>query len=294
MRDDTAKWAFLVAHKCLAEVHRVLEAGQKNLPECDPAHRAMLRHAVPSELRWRISSVEREQHFHLLGDEADAARGPAASARERLEQRCRQAFVQREAAGRIDMHAIALYAVGAGAIAFIDGSADPGFFQALRQGEATDSAANDDEVEWRRYRFADGAASWMRGHRITPATCSSATKAPIATINRPRPTGEPQPYQLIAFCAYFQVSASFLISLVIASLRSNKRILPVARAARLFSRRFGWEVWFADLKSQRAPRVWSWVQGPGDVRALPGLPFTRSSGRLHPRGAIGPVAPRDV
>ena len=92
----------------------------------------MLRHAVPSELRWRISSVEREQHFDLLSDEADASRGPAAHARERFEQSCRQTFVQREAAGQIDMDAIALYAVGAGAVAFIDGSADAGFFQALR------------------------------------------------------------------------------------------------------------------------------------------------------------------
>src|SRR5215472_6827583 len=146
----------------------------------------MLRHAFLSELRWRISSVEREQHFHLLGDEADASRGPAASARERFEQSWRQAFVQREAAGRIDMYAITLYAVGAGAVAFIDGSADAGFFQALRQGEATNSAANDDDLEWRRYRVGNGAASWMRGHRITPATCSSATKAPIATIGRDR------------------------------------------------------------------------------------------------------------
>src|SRR6516165_11265746 len=129
------------------------------------------------------------------------------------------------------MHAIALHPVGACAVAFIDGNADAGFFQALRQGEATNAATDDDDVEWRPHSGIKGAAIWMRGHRITPATCSSATKAPIATINRPRPTGEPQPYQLIAFCAYFQVSSLILVSLAIASLHSNRQILPVARGA---------------------------------------------------------------
>src|SRR5262249_34902282 len=200
----------------------------------------MLRHALAPEARWRISSVEREQHFHLLGYEGDGFCGPAASARERFEQRRWQASAQCEAAGRIDMNAIALHAVGAGAVAFIDGDADAGFFQALRQGEATNSTANDDDVKRRPDRVANGAAIWMRGHRITPATCSSATKVPIATMNRPMPPGKPQPYQLIALWAYFQSSALLLISFVIASLRSNKQILPVARAARLFSRRFGW------------------------------------------------------
>src|SRR6516164_2135899 len=76
----------------------------------------MLRHAP--EARWRISSVERKQHFHLLGNETDAFRRLATSARKRFEQRRWQAFVQREAPGRIDMHAITLHAVGAGAVAF--------------------------------------------------------------------------------------------------------------------------------------------------------------------------------
>jgi hypothetical protein len=142
MRDDTAERAFFVAHERLAEINTVLKAGQQYLPQGNTAHRAMLRHALVPEARWRISSVEREQHFHLLGDEADAFRGPAASARERFEQRRWQAFVQCEAAGRIDMHAVALHAVGARAVAFIDCGAHAGFFQALRQGEATNSAAH--------------------------------------------------------------------------------------------------------------------------------------------------------
>src|SRR6516225_9903201 len=130
----------------------------------------MLPNAVALKARWCISTVEREQHFHLLGDETDAFCGPAASVREHFEPRRWQAFMQREAAGRIDMHAITLHAVGAGAVAFIDGSADAGFFQALRQGKPTNSAANDDDVERRPYRIANGAVIWMRGHRITPAT----------------------------------------------------------------------------------------------------------------------------
>src|SRR5215472_8558354 len=44
---------------------------------------------------------------------------------------------------------------------------------------------------------------------------------------------------------------------------------------------------------QRAPRVWSWVQGPGDVHASSGLPFMGSLGRLHARGIILPVSLRD-
>src|SRR5215472_512898 len=118
----------------------------------------MLRHALTPEPWGRISSVEREQHFHLLGNKTDALRRPAASARERFEQWRRQAFVQREAAGRIDMHAITLHAVGAGAVAFIDDGADTGFFQALRQGEATNSAADDDDLERCPGRVANGAA----------------------------------------------------------------------------------------------------------------------------------------
>ena len=88
----------------------------------------MLRNALAPKMRWRISAVEREQHFHLLGNETDAFRRLAASARKRFEQRRWQAFVQRVAAGRIDMHAITLHAVGAGTVAFIDGGVDPGFF----------------------------------------------------------------------------------------------------------------------------------------------------------------------
>ena len=56
------------------------------------------------------------------------------------------------------MHAIALYAVGAGAVAFIDSGADAGFFQTLRQREATNSAANDDDVERCPGRVANGTA----------------------------------------------------------------------------------------------------------------------------------------
>ena len=53
----------------------------------------MLRNALAPKMRWRISAVEREQHFHLLGNETDAFRRLAASARERFEQRRWQAFV---------------------------------------------------------------------------------------------------------------------------------------------------------------------------------------------------------
>ena len=66
--------------------------------------------------------------------------------------------MQREAAGRIDMHAITLHTVGAGSVAFIDSGTNAGFSQALRQGEAANSAPNDDDLEGRLYRVANGAA----------------------------------------------------------------------------------------------------------------------------------------
>src|SRR5262249_61777111 len=100
-----------VPTECLAERNPALEAGQQYLPQGNTAHRTMLRHALAPEPRWRASSVEREQHFHLLGNETDALRRLAASARERVEQRRWQTFVQREAAGRIEVHAITLQPV---------------------------------------------------------------------------------------------------------------------------------------------------------------------------------------
>src|SRR5262249_22396216 len=168
MRDDSTNGVFFVAHKGLTEMNSVLEARQQYLPQRDTAHRTMLRYAVAPEARWRISSVEREQHFHLLGDAADASRGPAASARERFLRTCRQASWQPVASGRMDMDGLTQRPVGGGEVAFIDSGADAGFFQTLCQGEAANSAANDDDVEWRRYRLANGGASWMRGHPITP------------------------------------------------------------------------------------------------------------------------------
>ena len=56
------------------------------------------------------------------------------------------------------MYAIALHAVGAGAVAFIYGGADAEFFQALRQGQATDSTAEDDDLERCLGRVANGEA----------------------------------------------------------------------------------------------------------------------------------------
>ena len=158
MGDDAAERAFLVTHKRFAEINAVLEAGQQYLPQGNTAHRAMLCHASAPETRWRISSIEREQHFHPFGDETDAFCRLAASAREHFELRCWQAFMQREAAGRIDMHAITLHTVGAGSVAFIDSGTNAGFSQALRQGEAANSAPNDDDLEGRLYRVANGAA----------------------------------------------------------------------------------------------------------------------------------------
>ena len=83
----------------------------------------------------------------MFGKEAHRRIGSSASAVEDLEQMRRQALVQGAAAGRADMHPIALQAIGQGAVAFIDRGADPGALQALRQGEAADAAADDQDMK---------------------------------------------------------------------------------------------------------------------------------------------------
>jgi hypothetical protein len=113
-----------------------------------------------------IVEAEGEQQPHALSHKTDAARGLAAGARERLEQMRRQAFVQRTTAGRIDVHPIALHAVGAGAVALIDGDADTGLFQALREREAADAAADDHDVKRRGLGIGDRSAVGLNGHHL--------------------------------------------------------------------------------------------------------------------------------
>ena len=55
--------------------------------------------------------------------------------------------MQRRAADRIDVNVIALHAIARRAVAFVGRDADAGFLQALRQGEAAETATDDDDVE---------------------------------------------------------------------------------------------------------------------------------------------------
>src|SRR5215469_7147897 len=149
----------------------------------------MLRHAVAVELLRRVHALEREQDFALLGDEADALTGLAAGPREDIEQIRRQTFVQRAAAGRLDMHAIALDAIGAGAVALIDGDADDVFLEALRQREPADAAADDDDVKRPLQRgghgLRDGGIVWMCGHCLfSVADKQNCAFAPLTALAR--------------------------------------------------------------------------------------------------------------
>ena len=76
--------------------------------------------------------------------------------------------MQREAPGRIDVHAIALQPARRRLVALIDRDADAGFLQALREREAANAAADDDDME-RRNRRVERAGAIGRRHRMIPA-----------------------------------------------------------------------------------------------------------------------------
>src|SRR5262249_5569204 len=64
----------------------------------------------------------------------------------------RKARMQRPAARGVDVHPVALEAVGRGAVALVDGDLDAAPAQALRQGKAADPAADHDRLQLQRGR----------------------------------------------------------------------------------------------------------------------------------------------
>src|SRR2546430_17349675 len=105
----------------------------------------MLCYRLALLLRHHLA-FEGEQHLHLFGEKADRAARLAAGAVEHLEQLRWQAGVERAAAGRIDVHAIALHAVGERAITLIDRDAHARFLQPLCEAKAADAAADNDDM----------------------------------------------------------------------------------------------------------------------------------------------------
>src|SRR5262249_1728374 len=195
--------ALLVAHERLAEMNLV-KLGHQHLPQRDAADRAVPRDRT---VVLHHRGVDRQQRLHVLGDKVDRAPGLAASAIERIEQVRRQALVQRKAAARTDVDAIALQAARERLVALIDRGADSLAPEALREREPADAATDDDDVQ-RPRRRVERLHPIRRVHRRIPAAWISSRNVPIATRNTLMPTGEPQPYQLIAFSEYFQASAS--------------------------------------------------------------------------------------
>jgi hypothetical protein len=65
-------------------------------------------------------------------------------------------------------------------------------------------------------------------------------KGPDCHDEQAAPTGKPQPYQVIAFCAYFQASGSiwFASLLMLLSVQTSK-VLSSRSATQLFSRSLG-------------------------------------------------------
>ena len=103
----------------------IVELGEQQLTQRDAAGGAVTRHRIG--VRDKIA-IECEQDAHLLGEESNRHVGCCASAVEDVEQMRRQAFMQREAAGRTDVHPVALQAIGQRAVALVDRGADPGPF----------------------------------------------------------------------------------------------------------------------------------------------------------------------
>jgi hypothetical protein len=140
---DHALIAFLVAQEGLAELHNPVEARQQNLPQGDPADRAMLADGVA--LAHEVAA-DRQENTHPLGQKPNATAGPAAGAIEQAEQMRRQAGMQGAAAGRVDVHPIALHPIGRRVVTLVDRDTDAGLDQPLRQREPADAAADDDDL----------------------------------------------------------------------------------------------------------------------------------------------------
>jgi len=122
----------------------VLDPGQQHLRQGDAARGAVAgdRVGAGDEV-----AFESEQHSHLLGEEAHRHARRAAGAVEDVEQVRRQALVHRKAAGRADMHAVALQPIVDGAVALVDRGTDPGLLQTLRERQTANAAADDEDVE---------------------------------------------------------------------------------------------------------------------------------------------------
>ncbi len=219
MGDDAAIRAFLIAHEGLAEMDNVIEPGKQDPPQHCAAHGAMLGDRV---LRAHQLTVDREQHLHLLGHEAERLVRFAAGAIEDVEEVRREAGMERAAAGRIDMHPIALQAVRQRAIALVGRDADASLLEPMRKTEAADAATDDDDME-RNSGCVERFRRIGRGHRRIPARWTSTRNAPIEIRNSPRPIGEPQPYQVIALSAYFHASASCVSCIVILTSSVTRR-----------------------------------------------------------------------
>ena len=113
-------------------------------------------------------AFEGKQHLHVFRHEVDRAPRLAAGAVEQVEEMRRQAGAERAAAGRIDVHAVALQPIGGRAVALVDRGADAGLLQSLGQAQPADATADDEDVEGSdRYVECSGAEG--RGHHTIPA-----------------------------------------------------------------------------------------------------------------------------
>jgi len=126
----------------LVEMHLAVEAGEQNLAQRDATCGAVLLD------RLRVAGyLQGKQFLHLFRQKAEATVSDAAGGGEGFEEWGRQTVMERAAALRTDVDAVALEPVGAGAVALIDRDAQAGFHEALRESEATDAPSDDADVK---------------------------------------------------------------------------------------------------------------------------------------------------
>ena len=94
-----------------------------------------------------LVAPEAQQIAKLFSGEAEPAAAGRDGVQERLPVGRLKRIVQRSAAVRVDVDAVALQPVGACQRALVDGDVDAGAAQSLSQAEPADAAADDHDLE---------------------------------------------------------------------------------------------------------------------------------------------------
>ena len=139
---DPAVGQGLVALEVAAERDDVGEAVEQHLAQRDAADAVVLRDGVVGP-----RDLDDQQRGELLGAEAERGGLVGDGVAEALPRRRGQAGVQRAAAVRVDVDAVALHPVGAGLRALGDLHLDARPHQPVGEAQAADAAADDENAQ---------------------------------------------------------------------------------------------------------------------------------------------------